>query len=675
MKLTCLSQGSGYHCPPTHILQLCGFRLLLECPIDLSSLAVFSPIPSTGAANLDASSGLLRALPWYKTVPGLHLWDPSLIDAVLVSSPAGMLGLPFLTRNAKFCGKIYVTEVVARIGKLLMEDLLSMHAEFLQFYGADASPKWMKWEELEKLSPELKQVVLGEDGEGLGAWMPLYSAADIKECMQKIQPLKYGEETCFNGSVIMKAYSSGLDIGSCNWTINSPKRSITYLSSSLCMPACWKGFDYRSLLGNDLVIFSDLSSLSSTANTCTETREIRKNNMMVDNDPSLCSASALSKDEIPHQLFGTDETSDEIEKISFICSCIIDSLEGGGSVLIPIGRLGTVLLLLEQISDSLESFNLKVPIFMISPTAEETLAFVNTVPEWLSKQRQQKLFSGEALFNHVELRKVNRLHVFPSIYSSELLMMWQEPCIIFSPHWSLRLGPVVPLLHRWHADPKSLLILEQGVNVEVGLLPFRPVAIKVLQCSFLSGIMMHKVEPLLEILHPKLVLYPEDLRIQHPVKENNSWSDLYYSENVQLRVPSFVEDVKACLETNLAFQLRPRRLTQQNIAIARLKGRIFLSKGKYFLAASRIPMEFSNKQLLYWGSIEPTSLLLALQERGLVGTINWNKDAANGVYTIQITNPEKAVIETSARKTTISCEDENTATLIYEALSNVCDGI
>ncbi|URE05802.1 Beta-Casp domain, partial [Musa troglodytarum] len=590
VALTCLSKGSGYYCPPTHILQLCGFRLLLECPIDLSSLAVFSPIPAAGAANLDASSGLLRALPWYKTVPGLHLWDPSLIDAVLVSSPAGMLGLPFLTRNAKFCGKIYVTEVVARIGQLLMEDLLSMHAELLQFYGADvkpASPEWMKWEELEKLSPELKQVVLGEDGEELGAWMPLYS----------------------------------------------------------------------------------------TANTCTETHEIRNNDMIVDNDPSLRSASALSKVEIPHQLFGTDETSDEIEKISFLCSCIIDSLEGGGSVLIPVGRLGTVLLLLEQISDSLESFNLKVPIFMISPTAEETLAFVNTVPEWLSKQRQQKLFSGEALFNHVELRKVNRLHVFPSIYSSELLMMWQEPCIIFSPHWSLRLGPVVPLLHRWHADPKSLLILEQGVNVEVALLPFRPVAIKVLQCSFLSGIMMHKVEPVLEILHPKLVLYPEDLRIQDPAKENNSWSYLYYSENVQLRVPSFVEDFKACLETNLTFQLRPRRLTQQNIAIARLKGRIFLSKGKYFLAAPRIPMESSNKQLLYWGSIEPTCLLMALQERGLVGTIHWNEDAANSVCTIQITNPEKAVIETSARKTTISCEDENTATLIYEALGNLCDGI
>ncbi|RWW88824.1 hypothetical protein BHE74_00002284, partial [Ensete ventricosum] len=179
-------QGNGYYFPPTHILQLCGFRLLLECPIDLSSLAVFSPIPSAGAANLDASSGLLRALPWLKTVPGLHLWDPSLIDAVLVSSPSAMLGLPFLTRNAKFCGKIYATEVVARIGQLLMEDLLSMHAEFLQFYGADvkpASPEWMKWVELEKLSPVLKQVVLGEDGEELGAWMPLYRMMWQEPCI------------------------------------------------------------------------------------------------------------------------------------------------------------------------------------------------------------------------------------------------------------------------------------------------------------------------------------------------------------------------------------------------------------------------------------------------------------------------------------------------------------
>ncbi|WOL01472.1 integrator complex subunit 9 [Canna indica] len=504
------------------------------------------------------------------------------------------------------------------------------------------------------------------------------STTDVKECMQKIQPLKYGEETCFNGSIMLKAYSSGLDIGSCNWTINSPRRRIAYLSGSLFLSACWKGFDYLSLLGNDIVLFSDLSSLHSIDNTCTETQGTKNNNLIGDNGLSFCNTSAPqvdTNDELPHSLLENDESSDEIEKIKFICSCMIDSLQGGGSVLVPIGRLETVLLLLEQISKSLESLNIMVPIFMISSTAEETLAIINTVPEWLSKQRQHKLFSGESLFNHVELKKAKKLLVFTSIFSSELPMMWQEPCIVFCSHWNLRLGPVVPLLHRWHDDPKSLLILEQGVDAEVALLPFRPITIKVLQCSFLSGIMMQKVTPLLEILQPKLVLFPEDVRIHYPIKENDKHSYLYYSENVQLKVPSFSKGFEARLETDLAFQLQPRRLTQQNIAIARLKGRIFLSKGKYFLAASKIPLEFSNKQLVHWGSVEPTHLLLALQERGLVGSIHWDKDATNGSFSIQVSNPENAVIETSAKQTTISCEDRNITALIYEALKSVCDGI
>lgn len=73
--------------------------------------------------------------------------------------------------------KIYATEVAVRIGRLLMEELVSMQAEFVQFYGPDRRPgfsEWMRWEELEKLSPELKKVVVGEAGEELGSWMPLY---------------------------------------------------------------------------------------------------------------------------------------------------------------------------------------------------------------------------------------------------------------------------------------------------------------------------------------------------------------------------------------------------------------------------------------------------------------------------------------------------------------------
>lgn len=54
------------------------------------------------------------------------------------------------------------------------------------------------------------------------------------------------------------------------------------------------------------------------------------------------------------------ESVGESERLSFICSCAVQSVESGGSVLIPINRLGVTLQLLEQISASLDYSNLKV---------------------------------------------------------------------------------------------------------------------------------------------------------------------------------------------------------------------------------------------------------------------------------------------------------------------------
>lgn len=69
-----------------------------------------------------------------------------------------------------------MTEVTARIGQLLMEDLVSMDKDFRQFYGSEESglPLWMNWEKLELLPSSLREIVLGEDGAELGGWMPLY---------------------------------------------------------------------------------------------------------------------------------------------------------------------------------------------------------------------------------------------------------------------------------------------------------------------------------------------------------------------------------------------------------------------------------------------------------------------------------------------------------------------
>ncbi|XP_072965849.1 uncharacterized protein [Typha angustifolia] len=688
MKLTCLSEGSGFHFPPCHMLELSGFRLLLECPLDLSALTVFSPIRTTTSTSTSSLSGLINALPWYKTVAALHLWDPSLIDAVLVSSPSALLGIPFLTRNPKFTGKIYATEVTARIGRLMMEDLVAMHAEFVRYHGPDDNvglPEWMKWEELKILPLELRRIVMGEEGEELGSWMPLYSAADVKRSMQKIQPVKYAEETCFNGTLILKAFSSGLDIGSCNWTVSSPRRSISYLSSSIFESAHAMDFDYHSLRGNDLVIFSDFSSLNSMDNDCDNTSGRAYHNKTDEKDASRCSvsdkrATSDNKSQIVKDLCNTDESVEETDKIGFIASCIINSLKAGGSVLIPIGRLGVVLLLLEQISETLEYSNMKVPIFMISTTAQETLAFTNAVPEWLCKKRQEKLFSGEALFSHSDLMKEDKLCLFSLLYSTDLLMAWQEPSIVLSPHWSLRLGSVVQLLQCWHADNKCLIVLEtdnmqQGINPEVALLPYNSVDMKVLQCSFLSGIKIQKIPPLLELLQPKLVLFPEILKSRCPAKDVDSCSFLYYSENKTIHVPSLRKDFDAQLATQLAVQLQPRRLLEKKIAIARLEGKLLLSNGKYHLVGLRKPLNLLNKQLLYLGPLDPACLLVALREREIIGSIHGDNNAADGDYLIRVIRPGQALVKTNSTRTVISCEDEKMGRLIYEVLSNVCDRI
>ncbi|KAF8403602.1 hypothetical protein HHK36_011706 [Tetracentron sinense] len=527
------------------------------------------------------------------------------------------------------------------------------------------------------------------------------SVADVKDCVQKIKTLKYAEEVCYNGTLIIKAFSSGLEIGTSNWTINGPRRNITCLSSSIFESAHAMNFDYHSLQGNDLILFSDFSSLHGTTGVCKDSD--------ASSNLHACQASTAYDCSSPRDdngngegfiksLFNSEESLEEMEKLAFICSCAIDSVKEGGSVLIPIGHLGIVLQLVEQISLSLESANLKVPIFIISTIAEDILAFTNVVPEWLCEQRQQKLYSGEPLFAHVELIKDKKLHLFPAVYSPNLLGMWQEPCIVFSPHWSLRLGPVVHLLRRWCGDQKCLLVLEQGVDADLALLPFKPMKMKVLQCSFRCGIkygfLLHlsrhyfhcstvltfsvcrlqQVQPLLEMLKPKFVLLPEELRLQIPSSNTHLSSFFYYTENETLRVPR----LRDFFEADLAFQFQPGRLKEENKCLARLKGELFIEHGKHLFVLGKEPVDSSqSRPLLHWGSLDLNLLLKRLREKGINGSVEQSGSDIGPLNAclIHVYEPNKALIEIRAMSTIISAADETLASLIFEAVSSVLDGI
>uniref|UniRef100_A0ACD5XAM0 Uncharacterized protein n=1 Tax=Avena sativa TaxID=4498 RepID=A0ACD5XAM0_AVESA len=203
-----------------------------------------------------------------------------------------------------------------------------------------------------------------------------------------------------------------------------------------------------------------------------------------------------------------------------------------------------------------------------------------------------------------------------------------------------------------------------------------PAAIQVLECSFLSGIKTGKVNPLLAVLKPKLVLFPEDLKSRCPLKEDAPWSFLYYSEVKTIKILNTREEFEVRLAANVALGLQPRQL-DGTIAVARLRAKLHLSNGQYMLVAPKDHSDGrSKRQLLHWGAVDAGRVLSALQEKGLTCGFAADDDVSAGCErSVSVTSPEEALVKMTSERTVIYCDDENTTKQIYDALSSVCNGI
>ncbi|KAL3729050.1 hypothetical protein ACJRO7_033621 [Eucalyptus globulus] len=587
MKLTCLSRGKGFYSPPCHVLSVRGLRILIDCPIDLSALIAFALIPPEFSdvrheedmehsvdESHDCQSGneerknvekpmnakaFICSKLWYKIVANLHLWN----DAV------------------------YVTEVAAKHGKLMMEDLVPMNEEFRQFYGSEesSSPHWMKWEELESLPSALKEIVLGIDGIEL---VPL-SAADIEDCVKKVQRLKYAEVACYNHTISIKPISSGLDIGACNWTIRYLDGPIGFVSNSEFVLGHALAFNYNSLRSCNMLIYSYFSSLDFL--------------------------------ETANKGIYRDETSDLEELLLLADESSEDDLESSYN----------------SWSRYLFAWNHHiVPIFVISSLADELLAYTDIITELVCKQRQEKFMSFtvvlcEPLFANVKLLDGERLQV----------LHWQELCIVFCPHWSLTF----------------LFNLQEGMDSDIALLPCDPKEMKmnVLQCSFLSGIVLKKVQPLFNVSQLKFVVLPEDFRqlIISPVAD--LYSVLHYSLNETLKLSTLKEDPELEITADLISQLH----------ITRLKGNLFTSDARRWILPS---------DELSCSKSEPPWLFGALDLQRILVQNNVT-DGLSNTRILHIDAPSEATLEIRSTSTLISAVNEESALRISDAVDSILDGI
>ena len=84
-----------------------------------------------------------------------------------------------------------------------------------------------------------------------------------------------------------------------------------------------------------------------------------------------------------------------------------------------------------------------------------------------------------------------------------------------------------------------------------------------------------------------------------------------------------------------------------------------------------------NRTLLHWGSLDLEKLLAALSKMGINSSVEDGKRDAESqtACVVHIQDPHRALIEVGTRSTIITAANENVASLIYEAIDNILDGV
>ncbi|XP_024544439.1 integrator complex subunit 9 [Selaginella moellendorffii] len=691
MRLISLQRPSSGAAVDSNLLEICDLQLLLECPLDLSSLSLFLPTEEALSENArrkkpkkgDSSELVVKAPfrragdgvvidaePWYQSAD-LSVLDVALINAVVISRPESMLALPFLTRNPDFTAKIFATYPTATVGKLLMQELVSSHRDFLKLYGASSLENHPEFTQCE-VPEALKDCLLGEHNSGILNWHKLYSAEDVLGCMERIQTLRYGEEAPIDGCVVLTPYSSGQGIGASNWVIKGPCSSVTYVSSCdvAAAAASCASQDLTSLDGSQVLLVSAKQPTSSVEKLEMDTEAEPRSRLTTRpwvNARVEFITSHNAKPRMANSVLSEKREPQQRSLLAQVANAAADALSKGGSVLIPTSVSDTVLELIETISQEVSCAKVSGKIFYVSPSAQEFLAFTNTVPEWLSSSRQEKLYNGESLFGHVELLKEGKLSHFPSL-SPEVVE--SGPCVILASHVSLRMGPSVHILNRWRQHSSNLLILtEPDIDVERFLLPFKPLSIQVKHFPLATSARSRgALSSLIDRLQPKFAVVPE--RLKSVVTSDCDTKILFYVHRAPLKIPSLEEELNMELSADLATRIKPKQTrTGNNAALARLSAEMHFYDGNFYLEMPRVSRMIQTPQR-FCGTPDVDALLRALREKGLVDIQQSFAEQPDGskVPVISVTFQTSASIELNGSETIIKTSDPVLRRLIADAV-------
>ena len=265
----------------------------------------------------------------------------------------------------------------------------------------------------------------------------------------------------------MKWYpvSSGYSIGSCNWVIESAHEKIVYISNSSTLTTHPRQISTSPLKNADLLI---LTSLSQT--------------------PHLSPNS----------------------KINDFCHFTEKCLKNLGNVLVPCYSSGVLYDLFECLVMHLDRSNLgSIPIYFISPVAEHSLAYSNILSEWLSDDKQSRVYIPEEPFPHAQFVRNGRIKHYTSLSEEAFNNEFRTPCIVFTGHPSLRFGDVVHFIDLWGSSANNLILFtEPDFPCLEALAPYQPLMMKVIYCPIDTNFTFIQANKIIRDLKPVNIVLP-----------------------------------------------------------------------------------------------------------------------------------------------------------------------
>ncbi|XP_049875864.1 integrator complex subunit 9 [Pectinophora gossypiella] len=473
MKLYCLSSDAS---KPCFVLSFKELLIMLDCGLSAHPVLSFLPLAPVPSARLQALPGYT---PPHRPDPALDgelkeccgrvfvdsvpefcppldkVVDFSQLDVILISNYTCMLALPFITEDTGFKGQVLATEPTLQIARFYLEEL----AAWLGGAGAAAAAR--RWKELlHVLPPPLAHAARPR------GWRRLLAPGAVARSLARVRRVGYDERVDVYGALDATPVSSGFCLGSANWVLRSAHEKVAYVSGSSTLTTHPRPINQAALRGADLLILAAL----------TQTPAHNPDHMLGD----LCVHAAVT-------------------------------LRGGGSVLCPVYPSGVLYDLLECLSAHLEGAGLAhVPLYVVGPVAEASLAYSNILAEWVSAGKQARVYLPEEPFPHAALARASRLRHATSLHDDAFSADFRQPCVVFCGHPSLRFGAAVHLVELWGSSPQHAIIFtEPDFPHAEALAPFQPLQMKAFHCPIDTSLNYSQANKLVRELRPRELALPE----------------------------------------------------------------------------------------------------------------------------------------------------------------------